>query len=68
MSRLVKKALHPFSSRSREKLPPMEKTEKTEKTLTGEPVTLAIIGAGECGKASIYLHTYIYRSYSSHRS
>ena len=62
MSRLVKKALHPFSSRSREKLPPMEKPH------TGEPVTLAIIGAGECGKASIYLHTYIYRSYSSHRS
>ena len=46
----------------------MEKTEKPEKPLTGEPVTLAIIGAGERGKASIYLHTYIHRSYSSHRS
>lgn len=63
MSRLVKKALRPFSSK--EKIEKTEKTETAEKRfvpppalkelvpqLTGDPVTLAIIGGGQRGKAS----------------
>ena len=76
MSRLVKKVLQPFSSssRSHEKIPRAE-LESTEKSfvpppvlrelepppLTGDPVTLAIIGGGQRGKASIQvIYQYIY--------
>ena len=56
MSRLVKKALHPFS---REKPPPTSPPPALKEgpvpPLTGDPVTLAIIGAGERGKASSLL-------------
>jgi hypothetical protein len=63
MSRLVKKALHPFS-RSHEKLPPTEKSfvpppalkeELPPPFFTGDPVTLAVIGGGQRGKVSIPL-------------
>ena len=59
MSRLVKKVLHSFL---REKLPPTEKSfipppalKIPTSPLTGDPVTLAIIGGGQRGKARISL-------------
>ena len=56
MSRLVKKALHAFSPEkspmTTEKNVVQLPTLKAPVPLTGDPVTLAIIGGGERGKAS----------------